>query len=277
LGSNAMQIDERLSPVPALQQQLRTLHAGALQQQQHLHPSPTGSLYPHHQALPRAVYHQHQQQQQQQHQQQQQYALSGPAHAPLHALPYQHHGLPGPASPAHFAASFPATYQDASSPRFGPVQQALQSSPPPPPPPPALLRTAPQQVTVQTFQPQIQQRAHVEALAQAPVAATEDAAPSNHGSHFQGLKLIAEPPDLEAWRQKLFDVDETITLNEEEYVRRCICICICIYSLGALASANHRQIHDIFPPRRQCLLAPVDSASQAKTLCIALLGLSLEG
>jgi hypothetical protein len=48
--------------------------------------------------------------------------------------------------------------------------------------------------------------------------AADDVAPSsNHSSHFQGLKLIAEPPDLDAWRQKLFDVDDTITLTEEEY------------------------------------------------------------
>jgi glutathione S-transferase len=40
---------------------------------------------------------------------------------------------------------------------------------------------------------------------------------SKHGQ-FEGLKLIANPPDLEAWRQKLFDVDDYITLNEEEFV-----------------------------------------------------------
>lgn len=29
-------------------------------------------------------------------------------------------------------------------------------------------------------------------------------------------KLVENPPDLEKWRQRLFDVDETITLSEEE-------------------------------------------------------------
>jgi glutathione S-transferase len=97
-------------------------------------------------------------------------------------------------------------------------------------------------VPVQTFQPQVQQHAHAEALVQAPAAVAEDATPPNHGSHFQGLKLIAEPPDLEAWRQKLFDVDETITLNEEEYVYRCTLI----NRLRASTSANYTQIQNIF-------------------------------
>lgn len=30
-------------------------------------------------------------------------------------------------------------------------------------------------------------------------------------------KLVADPPDLEAWREKLFNVDETILLTHEEY------------------------------------------------------------
>jgi hypothetical protein len=37
-------------------------------------------------------------------------------------------------------------------------------------------------------------------------------------SHFGGLKLISGPPNLASWREKLFNVNETITLTEEEYV-----------------------------------------------------------
>jgi glutathione S-transferase len=39
--------------------------------------------------------------------------------------------------------------------------------------------------------------------------------------------LIPDPPHLEAWRQKLFDVDEMITLNEDEcvHVFRPFCTC----------------------------------------------------
>ncbi len=36
--------------------------------------------------------------------------------------------------------------------------------------------------------------------------------------HFSDLKMIPDPPQLREWRQKLFDVDETITLTEDEYV-----------------------------------------------------------
>ena len=36
--------------------------------------------------------------------------------------------------------------------------------------------------------------------------------------HFRNLKMIPDPPNLEEWRQKLFDVDATITLTEDEYV-----------------------------------------------------------
>lgn len=35
-------------------------------------------------------------------------------------------------------------------------------------------------------------------------------------SHFGGLKLIERPPDLDQWRERLFRVDETITLSEEQ-------------------------------------------------------------
>ena len=36
--------------------------------------------------------------------------------------------------------------------------------------------------------------------------------------HFNNLKMVPNPPLLEEWRQRLFDVDETITLTEDEYV-----------------------------------------------------------
>lgn len=32
------------------------------------------------------------------------------------------------------------------------------------------------------------------------------------------IKCILDPPDLDSWREKLFNVDETITLSEEQYV-----------------------------------------------------------
>ena len=36
--------------------------------------------------------------------------------------------------------------------------------------------------------------------------------------HFNNMKMIPNPPSLEEWRRKLFDVDELITLTEDEYV-----------------------------------------------------------
>jgi hypothetical protein len=37
--------------------------------------------------------------------------------------------------------------------------------------------------------------------------------------HFSDMKMVPDPPRLREWRQKLFDVDENITLTEDEYVR----------------------------------------------------------
>lgn len=34
----------------------------------------------------------------------------------------------------------------------------------------------------------------------------------------KGLKLVPNPPDLDLWREKLFQVDGTITLSEDQYV-----------------------------------------------------------
>lgn len=36
-------------------------------------------------------------------------------------------------------------------------------------------------------------------------------------SHLGGLKIVPNPPDLNAWRERLFNVDEPITLTEEQY------------------------------------------------------------
>jgi glutathione S-transferase len=37
------------------------------------------------------------------------------------------------------------------------------------------------------------------------------------GGHFSGMKLVENPPDLEQWRERLFNVDEIVTLTEEEF------------------------------------------------------------
>ncbi|KAF1946105.1 hypothetical protein EJ02DRAFT_261549 [Clathrospora elynae] len=194
-------------PVP--QQQLRSLHPGSLQT---LHQSPDGTLYPH--ALPELqslhahdVYHQ-----------QQQYALNEPPEPPSYGTQFEPHDIP-PAAPF---SPFATGYQHAPTPRF--MNAPLPPQPQPlhaqqyhaPPPLPRLT----QQLLLPPLQPHtalelvlrhaepIQPSSHLEAGDDTPL--------SNHG-RFQGLKLIANPPDLEAWRERLFHVDEMITLTEEQF------------------------------------------------------------
>jgi hypothetical protein len=38
----------------------------------------------------------------------------------------------------------------------------------------------------------------------------------NTGGHFGGMKLVPHPPDLLAWRERLFNVDDIVTLTEEQ-------------------------------------------------------------
>ncbi|KAF2856185.1 hypothetical protein T440DRAFT_383910 [Plenodomus tracheiphilus IPT5] len=203
---------------PVLQQQL---HPGALHT---LHQSPDGTLYPQ-QTLPELQnLHTHDVYQAQQ--QQQPYALSGPPPPPAHALSvhqYEQHGLPPSAS----FPPYPATYQHATSPRFvnapppplqGPAQHYHSPQPPTPLPqrpiqqlplpPPLPILTLPQSAPrhIEHAQPVLQ-----------PDAPEGDESPfTNHGQ-FQGLKLIPNPPDLDSWRERLFNVDDMITLTEEEF------------------------------------------------------------
>lgn len=48
-------------------------------------------------------------------------------------------------------------------------------------------------------------------------------APMRYGGgtkrHSENLKMIPNPPDLEQWRKKLFDVDGLITMTEDQYDR----------------------------------------------------------
>lgn len=43
-------------------------------------------------------------------------------------------------------------------------------------------------------------------------------ASTSFAGQLQGMKLIPNPPDLEYWRERLFNVDEVITMTEEQYV-----------------------------------------------------------
>ena len=173
---------------------------------------------------------------QQQQQQQQQYALSGPPQPPLqllqaplppHALHYEHHGIPPQPFP-------PQTYQQVQQIQQvqHPHHHAHATSPPfgltpGPVPGPAHQVHAPIHTTPRVAQrlvriaqqpiqqsPQQQQQQYSPPLENGPGDDTTTLA--NHGQ-FQGLKLIPNPPNLDEWRQRLFDVDETITLTEEQF------------------------------------------------------------
>lgn len=49
-----------------------------------------------------------------------------------------------------------------------------------------------------------------------PSQPTEDSTFST--SNFEGLKIVPSPPNLEQWREKLFQVDRLMILTEDEYV-----------------------------------------------------------
>lgn len=54
---------------------------------------------------------------------------------------------------------------------------------------------------------------------QPPVAfpVNQDVSPAKEtGGHFTGMKAIPNPPDLQEWRQKLFNIKEMITMTEDE-------------------------------------------------------------
>jgi len=39
-----------------------------------------------------------------------------------------------------------------------------------------------------------------------------------HDAHLEGLKLITNPSGLEAWREKLFNVNNPTVVTEPEYI-----------------------------------------------------------
>ncbi|KAF2266822.1 hypothetical protein CC78DRAFT_559140 [Lojkania enalia] len=131
----------------------------------------------------------------------QQHYLSDAHQAPhrLHAShPFnQNAALP---SQAQFQAISVADYQHGGN-RFNLIAappQHIQAPPPPIPRPP-------------------QQLPDLESQTQYGQLQDVDDTPVTSQGQFQGLKLIAHPPNLGEWRNKLFHVDETITLTEAEF------------------------------------------------------------
>jgi hypothetical protein len=74
----------------------------------------------------------------------------------------------------------------------------------------------PLQIQQQPIQPSPQQQQPQQYSSPLESGPSDDNTLANHGQ-FRGLKLIPNPPHLDEWRQRLFDVDETITLTEEQF------------------------------------------------------------
>lgn len=147
-------------------------------------------------------------------QRQQQYALGEPPQAPR-ALHFEQRGLPAlsaqfPAYPVDFSHAVTSPFALTSASLHPGVVQHLHA--PRPSPRPTHPVSSPVYTTLR--QPQF--------VRQPPQShnGTQNrergASLAKHGQ-FEGLRLIVNPPDLEEWRNKLFSVDDTITLTEDEY------------------------------------------------------------
>ncbi|KAG9206020.1 hypothetical protein G6514_006298 [Epicoccum nigrum] len=195
-------------------QALQNLSAGELsgfhQQQAHIQAQTQAQA----QAQAQAQVHQHQ------------YAPS----LPTHALHFDPHGLP-PQFPAHAYQQLqhiqPAhQLAHATSPPFvladpahqihtplahTPILTPIHTTP--------RIAQRPLQIAHQPSQQPIQQSPQQQPQYSSPLdsqAREEVTTLANHGQ-FKGLRLIPNPPNLDEWRQRLFDVDDTITLTEEQF------------------------------------------------------------
>ncbi|KAF2686561.1 hypothetical protein K458DRAFT_476418 [Lentithecium fluviatile CBS 122367] len=150
--------------------------------------------------------------------------LGGPS---PHALHFQGHA--GGLQQVGVQAGFPpfpdgggyARAFDLSAP---PPQQQQQQQQQIQGPPPTQARAQIQQSPIQRVPQQIQELEGRNEFLQNPppaqgqvqVQEVEETPVTNHGQ-FEGLRLIPNPPDLGSWREKLFHVDDTITLTEDEF------------------------------------------------------------
>ena len=111
-------------------------------------------------------------------------------------------------------------------PRFHEIQPHV--APPAPCPPRARASSRPQggQFGILTPHNQLPSDPQVHQAAFGRLQNHIDLRPAADGSggttegHFGTLKIIPDPPNLEAWRERLFNVSEPIELTEDEYVVR---------------------------------------------------------
>lgn len=105
------------------------------------------------------------------------------------------------------------TYQQTRHPHPVPVQGALLHAIPPQPPPPIAGVPAPGQGQFGILAP-----APIPILGpQAPpVFAQQQQQVAERGHGGLSGRVVANPPDLQEWREKLFNVDEVIVLTNEQ-------------------------------------------------------------
>ena len=79
---------------------------------------------------------------------------------------------------------------------------------------------------------------HEDSMVQMPESMSE-----KKEGHFSNMKSIPNPPDLEEWRKRLFHVNETITMTEDEYIASTVLVCL------SLTYGNLLQISNILSTR----------------------------
>ncbi|ORY62305.1 uncharacterized protein BCR38DRAFT_438112 [Pseudomassariella vexata] len=124
--------------------------------------------------------------------------------------------------------SVPNLHQRQQTPHQTPHQHHHQLDAPPAPPPPAPPHSAPPShgqfsiLTPNAVQSntiaQLQQEEDFLAQPAAASSTSETAEQHPERPHGQLInKIVVDPPDLDAWRQKLFNVDDTIILTNDEF------------------------------------------------------------
>lgn len=61
-------------------------------------------------------------------------------------------------------------------------------------------------------------------------------------ANLKGLKLVPYPPELEIWRQRLFDIDDMIVVSEDEYDAQALFGCQSLNAYPASRSISHTSI-----------------------------------
>ena len=74
---------------------------------------------------------------------------------------------------------------------------------------------------------------HEDSMVQVPESMSE-----KKEGHFSNMKSIPNPPDLDGWRERLFHVNETITMTEDEYVASTLILC-CSLTYGNLLQISN--------------------------------------